>query len=293
MSTNTLRGALLFAHSSRGVANSSLGTPVPYKGGVVNGPLDPFLYVPRALLIDDQEKARLHLRSLLSVYPDVEIVGETDSAKSARVLLLRNNYDLIFLATQLEGGSGFDLVPAIPPGVAIVFVADTQQDALRAFDLNAHDYLVKPLQPLRLAESLRRLAERNVKPAALRAPTGGKALRLEDTIHLNSGTRAHFARVADISLIQAHENYSLVNLSDGTLILVRRTLKAWAESLPSNTFLQVHRASIANLARVVGYAHTSARTIELRLSGVLQPVTVSRVATREAKTRLHARFPEI
>lgn len=247
----------------------------------------------RVLIIDDDPLARDYLRTLLATHSGIEVVGEAAAFKTARTLLSRNNYDLVFLDIQLVGGTSFDLVGDIPPGTPIIFVTAYDEHASRAFDINAHDFLVKPVRPERLAESLRRLSERNTRPAAMRAPTGAKSLRLDDTIHLNSGNRAHFARVADISLVQAHENYSLVQLADGTQILVRRTLKAWAESLPSTSFLRVHRATIANLARVVGYEHTSPRTIALRLSGVLLPVTVSRIATQEAKSRLHARFPEI
>lgn len=245
----------------------------------------------RALIIDDEPLARGHLRALLAMHPEIEIVGETGAIKPARSLLMRNNYDIVFLDINLIGGSGFELVTDVTPGTPIVFVAGHDRHAARAFDLNAHDFLVKPVKSDRLAESLRRLAERNLRPATMRAPSGG--LRLEDTIHLNSGTRAHFARVADISLVQAHENYSLVHLADGTQMLVRRTLKAWAEILPPTSFLRVHRVTIANLARVVGYDRSSPRCIALRLSGVLQPVSVSRQATREARARLHARFPEI
>ncbi len=247
----------------------------------------------RALLIDDEASAREHLCRLLQAHRNVELVGTTGSFKTARSLLARNNYDVVFLDIELSGGSGFDLIEDIMPGVPIIFITGFEKHAARAFDVNAHDFMVKPLKPERLAESLRRLEERHVHPATIRTTSGAVSLRLEDTIHLNSGTRAHFARVADISLVQAHENYSLVQLADGTQVLVRRTLKAWAESLPTTSFLRVHRATIANLARVVGYERSSPRTIALRLSGVLQPVSVSREATHEAKTRLHARFPEI
>lgn len=247
----------------------------------------------RVLIIDDDALDRAHLRNLLGSHPDIQIVGETGAVKAAQSLLMRNNYDVVFLDIVLSGGSGFDLVSQITPGVPIIFVTGHDRHALRAFDINAHDFLMKPLKAERLAESLRRLTERSIRPSTLRAPTGGQALRLEDTIHLNSGTRALFARVADISLVQAHENYSLVQLADGTQVLVRRTLKAWGQILPPTSFLRVHRVTIANLARVVGYEHTSPRSISLRLSGVPHLVSVSRHATNEAKARLHARFPEI
>ena len=119
------------------------------------------------------------------------------------------------------------------------------------------------------------------------------ALRVDDTVHLHSGTRARFARLADISRIEAEENDSLVQLADGSQMLVRRTLKSWEDRLPQSAFLRVHRTTLVNLGRVIGYERNALRAITLQLTGLPEPVTVSRQSTPEVKARWHARFPEI
>ena len=120
--------------------------------------------MPRALLIDDEALARTELRRLLAAHPDVAIVGEADDVSSARARLAPADYDLVFLDIQLAGGSGFDLIPHVAPAAAIVFVTAHDAFALRAFEVNALDYLLKPVPPTRLAESLARLAVRPAGP---------------------------------------------------------------------------------------------------------------------------------
>src|SRR5688572_22135523 len=110
----------------------------------------------RALLIDDEPPARIVLRTLLAPHP-VEIVGEAGTLRAARELLARHDYTLVFLDIQLRGGTGFDLVPAVRPGAEIVFVTAHDEHALRAFEVNALDYLLKPIKPERLAASITRL----------------------------------------------------------------------------------------------------------------------------------------
>ena len=114
--------------------------------------------MPRALLIDDEELAREELRRLLSAHPDVEIVGEADEVPAGRTRLAVADYDLVLLDIQLAGGSGFDLVPHVAPSARIIFVTAHNEFAIRAFEVNALDYLLKPVSPTRLAASLARLA---------------------------------------------------------------------------------------------------------------------------------------
>ena len=248
--------------------------------------------MPRVLIIDDEPYARDDLRHLLAAHPDCEVVGEAGTVPDARARLRRADYDLVFLDIQLFGGSGFDLVPDVRAGAKVVFATAHNEHALRAFEVNALDYLLKPIKAERLAASLARLA----KPDTMGTDPGPvvpRSLRYDDTVHLNSGDRARFARVADISRIEAQENYSLVQLDDGSQMLVRRTLKSWEDVLPPKNFLRVHRTTVVNLERVVCYDRPARRAITLGLAGRADPVSVSRDSTTEVKARLHARFPEI
>ncbi|WP_438479943.1 LytR/AlgR family response regulator transcription factor [Oleiharenicola lentus] len=241
----------------------------------------------RALIIDDEAPARQDLHGRLAAHPHLTVVGEAMTIKAARALLEAGGYDLVFLDVQLIGGSGFDLVPSVKAGARIIFVTGFSEYAVRAFEVNAIDYLVKPVKPERLAEALVRVnqpLEMNENSPV--SGTGNRALNAEDLLHLNAGTVARFAPVADVAFIVSDENYSRVWLVDGTSVLVRRTLKSWEERLAAAGFQRVHRAAIVNLAKLKGYRRDAQGAIALELHGVTEVVPVGRNYWPELKSRL-------
>ena len=239
----------------------------------------------RALLIEDEATARADLRAKLAAHPEVAIVGEAATLRSARALLAREDYDLVFLDIQLIGGNSFELVPDVRPGARIVFVTAYDAFALRAFEVNALDYLLKPVAPPRLAAALLRLqAPASVPEAGPDAAAG--ALRLGDSVYLRDGPRARFATVGEISLIVAADNYSEVLLRDGTRLLLRKSLKTWEDALPASHFMRVHRTAIANLARVVRYERDRDEHTQLFLEGAAEPVVASRYRWTDLRDRL-------
>lgn len=240
--------------------------------------------MPQALIIEDETTARADLRSKLAAHPEVVITGEAATVRSARTLLGRTDYDLVFLDIQLVGGSAFDLVPDVRPGARIIFVTAYDAYALRAFEINAVDYLLKPVAPPRLAEALRRHAAGPASASADLPP--GPALRPDDTIYLRSGLRARFAPVADISVIAARDNYSEVQLADGAKIFLRKTLKAWEDTLPATHFMRVHRTQIVNLARVTRYQRDSDERTLLYVAGASEPIPASRYRWNDLRSRL-------
>ncbi len=235
----------------------------------------------RALLIDDEKTARADLRAMLAAHPEIEIAGEAATVRAARALLAGTDYGLVFLDIQLVGGSGFDLVPSVRAGARIIFVTAHNEHALRAFEVNALDYLLKPVQAGRLANALARVTAADAPLPAL-----GLALRVDDIVHLHSGHVARFVPVAELCAIEAQENYSLVRLADGGSILVRRTLKAWEDILPGAQFMRGHRTTIVNLARLAGYRRDGRKSISLQVHAVPEPVAVGRNFWPELKTRL-------
>ena len=235
----------------------------------------------RALIIDDEAPARADLRAMLAAHPEIKIVGEAATVKSARALLAGTPCELVFLDIALIGGSGFDLVPLVRPEARVIFVTAHNEHALRAFEVNALDYLLKPVKAERLAAALARIAQ----PAPA-TETAAPALRGDDAVHLFSAGHARFAPVADLCLIEAQENYSLVHLADHTNFLVRRTLKTWEEILPAAQFLRVHRAGIVNLTRITGYRRDASRALTLQVQHVNEPVPVGRLFWPELKARL-------
>ncbi|MBI5689229.1 MAG: response regulator transcription factor [Verrucomicrobia bacterium] len=235
----------------------------------------------RALLIDDEPPARADLRERLSAHPRLTIVGEAGTIGQARTLLARDNYDLVFLDIQLRGGTGFDLVPAIRPEAAVIFVTAFDQHALRAFEVNALDYLLKPVTPERLAASLGRL-ERMRESATDTTPT----FRSDDQALLRTHHGDRFVPVAEISAVFSNENYSHVHLRSGEQYLTRRTLKAWEDSLPSTHFRRVHRQALVNLRCIEGHRRDTRETAELRLTGVRLSVPVSRAFLADLRPHL-------
>lgn len=244
----------------------------------------------RSLLIDDEPGARADLRRLLGAHPEIVIVGEAASVKAARTLLSETEYDLVFLDIQLLGGSGFELVPSVRRGARIVFATAHNAYALRAFEVNALDYLLKPIKAARLASALARLrpvteAEPVVPPESVIAV---ETLAPDDLVQLPTAEGARFAPVGEFSAVVADENYTNVHLADGTRHLVRRALKAWEAVLPGGIFCRVHRTGIANLTRVTGFERESPRAVSLRLQGLSDPLPVSRELWPEIRSRLPA-----
>jgi len=229
--------------------------------------------VIRALLIDDEPPACEALRALLAEHPVITVVGEAGTMAEARARLAAADYDLVFLDIQLRGGSGFDLVPAVRPGARIIFVTAYDGHAVRAFEVNALDYLVKPAAPGRLAVALARLAA----PATDAPLPASRPLLLGDRVlvKLGAGTE-RFVLLADIRFVASVENYSELALgAAGERLLVRRTLKAWADTLPPAHFVRVHRQLIVNVAHVRRVERASDRTSLLHLDGVGDPVAAS------------------
>lgn len=242
----------------------------------------------RALLIDDEVAARADLRAKLGAHADVAIVGEAATCRSARTLLARDDYDLVFLDIRLIGGNAFDLVADVRAGARIIFATAHDSYALRAFAINALDYLLKPVEPARLADALRRLPAAPVEMEAATGPVVG-ALRLDDVVYLRAGNRARFARVDEIGVITASDNYSEVLLADGARILLRKSLKDWEETLPAAEFMRVHRTQIVNLGRVTGYRRDGEEHTLLFVAGAAEPVAASRYRWAELRERLEQR----
>jgi len=237
----------------------------------------------RAILIDDEAPARRDLRTQLEAHPHVGVVGEAALFEEARALLERAEYDIVFLDIQLLGNrSGFDLVPFVRDGARVVFVTAHDDFALRAFEVNALDYLLKPVRAARLAEALARL------------PTGGAttpfpesfALRPDDIVHVKTGPGiARFVRVADIVLVSSADNYSELSLAGGERLLVRRTLSTWENTLPAPHFFRVHRQHVVNLAFVTGFTHENEELTWLHVPVLRDPVRARRQHWAELRAR--------
>lgn len=226
-----------------------------------------------AVLIDDEDLAREEMHRLLAAHPEIAVVGEADNVPAACQLLAQPGYALVFLDIDLGGGNGFDLVPHVAASARIIFVTAHNNFALRAFEVNALDYLLKPVAPVRLAGTIRRI-EGTATATATATPL---PLRADDMVQVKTGPGAmRFVPVAAITLVTSQDNYSELSLADGTRLFVRQTMAAWEERLPAGQFLRVHRQSIVNLRRIEGFSHHDEEITLLQLAGLREPVRARR-----------------
>jgi two-component system LytT family response regulator len=230
--------------------------------------------VRNAIIVDDERLARRELRAMLEEThaATIRVVGEAESVRTAAELVRTTDADLVFLDVQLTGESGLDLLPLIDPSVSVVFVTAFDQYAVRAFEVNALDYLLKPVAPARLARAVERLGEPNA--AAEEAPVSKLSVR--DRLFLRLDDRMGFIRVGDITSIIADGDYTGIRLATGQTHRVRKSLRDWLVRLPEATFVRVHRSTIVNLEYVEQVEEWSHFSYRLYLRGWDEPVTMSR-----------------
>jgi two-component system LytT family response regulator len=233
-----------------------------------------------ALIVDDERLARQELRALLAAHPEVQVVGEAASVDEAARHLARDQPDVIFLDIQMPGESGFDLFARATVPSRVIFVTAHDAHALRAFDVNALDYLLKPVVPARLAESIARLREQAAAPVATRR------FEIGDFVFLPVDGRSRFIRVNQIVAVAAAGDATEVSTADGTRGRVPRSLKAWEERLPARQFVRIHRETIVNLQFVDRIEDWSHDAYQVYLRGRADPLTLS----RRYASRLKARF---
>ena len=233
-----------------------------------------------ALIVDDERLARQELRALLGAHPEIRVAGEAAGVDEAVRLLVREEPDVIFLDIQMPGESGFDLFARAPVSAKVVFVTAHDAHALRAFDVNALDYLLKPVAPARLAESIARL--RDGQPAAVPS----RRFEIGDFVFLPLDGRSRFLRINQIVSVSAAGDATELVTVDGSRGRVPRTLKAWEERLPEKQFVRIHREAIVNLQHVEKIEEWSHESFHVHLRGQSVPFTLS----RRYAARLRARF---
>ena len=234
-----------------------------------------------AVIVDDERLARNEMRSLLADHPEVRVIGESDSVQSAVELIDRERPDVVFLDIQLAGETGFDLLERVPGNdMAIVFVTAYEQHAMRAFEVNALDYLLKPVTPERLAAAIERL-EAPRPLSTLKGP-----LEYDDRLFLQVDDRMVFLRIDSIKYIAAAGDYSYLHGVNGKKHLVQKPLKEWEARLPANYFLRIHRSTVVNMEHVERLEPWSNYSYRVYMKAVDEPLIMSRRYALKAKDRL-------
>lgn len=225
----------------------------------------------RALIVDDERLARARLAKLLAAHPDVEVTGEADSVSAAEIAVARHRPDVVFLDIEMPGGSGFELLARGRVDAHVVFVTAYDEHAVRAFEVGAVDYLLKPVAPDRLARTLERLRERVEPPA--------------DSIALRNRAAVRVFPVDSVIMVQADGDYCTFTLRDGEPVSHKGALSRWAQRLGPG-FARIHRKTLVAIAAIDRVEPSDGSTRQLFLRGRAEPLTVSRSRWPELKKLL-------
>jgi two-component system LytT family response regulator len=199
----------------------------------------------RALVIDDERLARKELIKLLEDFPEVEILGEAANADEAYELINTLNPDLLFLDIQMPGKTGFELLEMLDSVPTVIFTTAYDEFALKAFEVNALDYLLKPIQLDRLNETITKLEP----PKPVLEDEREPKLGLNDQVFVKDGDKCWFVSLVDIRYFESDGNYIKV-FFDNFKPMIHKSLNALDEKLNDRDFFRASRKHIINLSWV-------------------------------------------
>lgn len=198
-------------------------------------------------MIDDERLARTELRKLLSEFPDIEVVGEAANAAEGIEVIENLQPDLVFLDIQMPGKTGFDMLSELEKAPHVIFTTAYDEYALKAFEVNALDYLLKPVDTKRLADAIHKLHIAEEKEAMAPAISSNRSLLSEnDQVFVKDGERCWFVKLSDIRLFESVGNYAKVFFGNNKPLILK-SLNALEERLDEKVFFRANRKHIVNL----------------------------------------------
>lgn len=206
----------------------------------------------RTILIDDERLARKEMRSMLYAHSEIEVIGECGNADEAVQMIHDRKPELIFLDIQMPGRSGFEMLEMLEYLPKVIFVTAYDVYAIRAFEVNALDYLLKPVEKERLAEALRKAADESEHPIPREKPEGQQeeeVLDPEDRIFLRDGEKCWFVPLKDVRMFESEGNYVRVYF-DRFKPLILKSLNNLEKRLDERRFFRINRKYIVNLREI-------------------------------------------
>lgn len=194
----------------------------------------------KAIIVDDERLARKELQSLLTKYPNVEVIGEYDNAEDAINEIEKQKPDLVFLDIHMPGKDGFAVLEELIYVPQVIFVTAYDEYAIKAFEVNALDYLLKPIQQERLDEAINKLT------AQLNRPIPTEKLTTNDQVFVKDGEKCWFVKLEDVPMFESEGNYVRVYFN-GNKPLILKSLNNLADKLDENIFFRANRKFIINL----------------------------------------------
>jgi len=224
-----------------------------------------------AVIIDDERLARVSLFKEISRFNEIDIIGEASSIQTGVKVIEKLNPDVLFLDIQLSDGSGFDLLDKVEYKGKIVFVTAFDEYATRAFEINALDYLMKPVSHERVEKVIKRLTEGS-QHTIYNKPGG---FRYDDRIMIEQKKSIHFIKLDTLVCIKAERDYTSLTDCSGREYLVFENIGDWQKKLPDEHFARIHRNSIINF-NYIEKAEKSGYTALIFLKNIAKPIPVSR-----------------
>jgi two-component system, LytTR family, response regulator len=204
----------------------------------------------KAIIIDDERLARTELRKLLQDFPEIEIVDEAANADEGLSKIENLNPDLIFLDIQMPGKTGFDMLNELDRAPQVIFTTAYDEFALKAFEVNALDYLLKPIEPKRLADAIHKLnASENNNYNAPSSDINRSLLTEHDQVFVKDGERCWFVKLSDIRLFESVGNYAKVFFGNNKPLILK-SLNALEERLDEKVFFRANRKHIVNMRMI-------------------------------------------
>lgn len=240
----------------------------------------------RAIIIDDERLARKELNNLLENYPEIEIVDQAVNADEALEKIIQLDPELIFLDIQMPGKTGFELLEELEKVPKVIFTTAYDEFAIKAFDVNALDYLLKPIQEERLKDTINKVLAVQASALAERAQEGVSEIKqqlgMNDQVFVKDGDRCWFISLKEIRLFESDGNYIKVYF-DNVKPMIHKSLNALDEKLDERSFFRASRKHIINLSWI--------KTIETWFNGGLL-VQLKGGEKVEVSRRQAARFKE-
>lgn len=204
----------------------------------------------KAIIIDDERLARLELRKLLQEFPEVEVIDEAVNAEDALAKIENLQPDLIFLDIQMPGKTGFDMLAELDKAPHVIFTTAHHEFALKAFEVNALDYLMKPIDPKRLADAVQKLVLTEQRENRTEPDFVNNSILSEiDQVFVKDGERCWFVRLSDIRLFESVGNYAKVYFGTNKPLILK-SLNALEERLDEKVFFRANRKHIVNLRMI-------------------------------------------
>ncbi len=204
----------------------------------------------RAIIIDDERLARAELKKLLQDYPEVEVIDEAANADEGINKIDSLQPDLVFLDIQMPGKTGFDMLAQLERAPHVIFTTAYDEYALKAFEVNALDYLLKPIEPKRLADAMQKLHIVETKESQIAPENFNQSILTEvDQVFVKDGERCWFVKLSDIRLFESVGNYAKVFFG-ANKPLILKSLNALEERLDPKTFFRANRKHIVNLRMI-------------------------------------------